>query len=389
MGLSEFITLNKEAILSECEAFAQTLLPAAANMSTTALRDHAAQVLAAIALDMTQPQTKREQRQKSKGLAPSSGDDEALTAAEIHGELRATAGFDVNQTTAEYRALRASVTRLWFESNPQLGREEVFELVRFNEAMDQALAESILHFAAEAAHMRNLFLGVLSHELRTPLSTIVTSAHSLVLGARQHKHLPDAADRVLRAGRRIESLLNDLLDYVRSGLGEGMRISVATADIGQVCARLVGELESLHPGQRIEVERRGDLMGTCDEQRMAQAVSNLISNAIKYGGMGAPVRVVLSGEDAAEIMISVHNAGPPIPLATRSSLFEPLIRGDAADKTGFNLGLGLYIVREIAVAHGGSAKVESSDEHGTAFQIRWPRRAESAPGSAFQGLHMS
>ena len=214
MGLSEFITDNKETILQECEAFACTL-PGGANMDGAALRDHAGQVLTAIAQDMRQPQTKREQREKSQGHAPRD-EGEPPTAAEVHGALRATAGFDVNETTAEFRALRASVIRLWLESGPQLGRENVFELVRFNEAMDQALAESILHFAAEAAHMRNLFLGVLSHELRTPLSTIVASAQSLVLAARMQKHLPDAADRVLRGGKRIESLLNALLDYVRS-----------------------------------------------------------------------------------------------------------------------------------------------------------------------------
>jgi hypothetical protein len=140
------------------------------------------------------------------------------TPAELHGELRAAAGFDVNQTAAEYRALRASVIRLWMESAPTLGREEVVELTRFNEAMDEALAASILHFAAEAARMRNVFLGVLSHELRTPLSTIMASAQSLLLSAKQGDTLPKAAERTLRGARRIQSLLDDLLDYVRSGL---------------------------------------------------------------------------------------------------------------------------------------------------------------------------
>src|SRR3954469_4744547 len=171
MGLSEFITLESARIMSEFEAFALQQLPAAADMDVAALRDHAAQVLAVIALDMRQPQTKFQQREKSLGHGPRVvGADSS--PAELHGELRAAAGFDVNQTAAEYRALRASVIRLWMESGPTLGREEVIELTRFNEAMDEALAASILHFAAEAARARNLFLGVLSHELRTPLSTI-------------------------------------------------------------------------------------------------------------------------------------------------------------------------------------------------------------------------
>jgi signal transduction histidine kinase len=388
MGLSDFITLHQETILADCEAFAQTLLPAAAKMDQAALRDHAAQVLAAIALDMKQPQTRREARSKSHGQGPRLDGDE-LTAAEIHGGLRASAGFDVNQTTAEYRALRASVIRLWFESEPRLGREEVFELVRFNEAMDQALAESILQFAAEAAHMRNLFLGVLSHELRTPLATIVASAHSLVLASRLQKHLPSAAERVLRGGKRIESLLNDLLDYVRSGIGEGMRVAPTAVDLGQVCDRVVAELQAVHPQTEIRVERRGELAGVCDEQRIAQAVSNLVSNATKYGSSGAPVHVELSGEADDEITISVKNAGPVISKETRDSLFEPLVRGVSSDGTGVNLGLGLYIVREIAQAHGGCVSVDSSAENGTVFEIRLPRHADAREASAFQGLRMN
>lgn len=388
MALSEFITAQQEAILAECEAFAQTLLPAAAKMDREALRDHAAQVLAAIALDMKQPQTRRQARDKSRGRGALAEGDEP-TAASTHGGLRATAGFDVNQAAAEYRALRASVIRLWLESGPRLGREEVFELVRFNEAMDQALAESILNFAAEAAHMRNLFLGVLSHELRTPLATIVASAHSLVLATRLQKHLPGAAERVLRGGKRIESLLNDLLDYVRSGIGEGMRVAPTAVDLGQVCDRVIGELQALYPQIVIEVDRRGELAGVCDEQRVAQAVSNLISNAIKYGTSGAPVQVELSGEEDDEMTIRVRNAGPAISTETRDSLFEPLVRGVTSDGTGVNLGLGLYIVREIAQAHGGSVDVDSSAEHGTVFEIRLPRHADASEASAFSSLRMN
>jgi signal transduction histidine kinase len=388
MGLSEFITRHQDTILAECEAFAETLLPAAAKLDRTALRDHAAQVLAAIALDMKQPQTRREQREKSHGHGPRL-DGDAPTAAEIHGGLRASDGFDVNQTTAEYRSLRASVIRLWLESEPHLGRDEVFELVRFNEAMDQALAESILHFAAEAAHMRNVFLGVLSHELRTPLLTIVASAHSLILAGRVQKHLPEAAERVLRGSKRIESLLNDLLDYVRSGIGEGMRVAPTAVNLGQVCTRIVGELQALHPERNIEVLSRGHLDGVCDEQRVAQAVSNLVSNAIKYGSTDGVVQVEVSGEDEDEIAIAVKNAGPPIATETLNTLFEPLVRGAGSDKTGFNLGLGLYIVKEIVQAHAGSIAVGSSPAQGTVFQIRLPRHAQAREVAAFTGLRMN
>ena len=386
MGLSDFITLESAKIMDEFEAFAVQQLPAAADMDVAALRDHASQVLAAIALDMRQPQTNRQQREKSLGHAPRL-DGAEPTAAELHGELRASAGFNVNQTAAEYRALRASVIRLWMESGPTLGREEVIQLTRFNEAMDEALAESILHFAAEGARMRNLFLGVLSHELRTPLSTVMASSQSLLLAANAGKTLPQAAERSLRGARRIQSLLDDLLDYVRGGLGEGMRVTPTAVDMGEACARIVGELRASHPSRAIEVEYSGDMACVCDEQRMAQAISNLLGNALRHGALDEPIVVLANGTEPAEMTVSVRNGGPPIPKAAREGLFEPMARGADATQTGHNLGLGLYIVREIALAHGGLVSVESDADVGTVFSIRIPRDAGGAAG-AFPHMRM-
>jgi signal transduction histidine kinase len=388
MGLSDFITRESDKIMAEFEAFAMEQLPAAAEMDVAALRDHARQVLQAVALDMRQPQTEREQREKSLGHAPRA-DGAGVEAAKIHGAMRAAAGFNVNQTAAEYRALRASVIRLWMDGGPALGRDEVFELVRFNEAMDEALAASILHFATEAARMRNLFLGVLSHELRTPLSTIMTSGHSLLLAAQQNKPMPAAAERVLRGSRRIQSLLDDLLDYVRSGLGEGMRVSRRDVDLGKVCEKIVAELRAIHPGRVIELDTLGDPMCACDEERIAQAVSNLVGNALKYGPADTPVKVRMAGAESDQVAVSVQNGGPPIPEATRESMFEPLVRGASTEREGYNLGLGLYIVREIALAHGGSASVESDAQVGTVFTVRLPRTAIDPPATAFPGLRMN
>jgi signal transduction histidine kinase len=390
MGLSKFISANAEAIMRGFDAFAREQLPAAADMDFLALRDHAKQVLDAIALDMRQPQTKAEQREKSMGHAVKAEGLED-TAAEIHGFQRAAAGFNVKQTAAEYRALRASVLRLWFDSGPQLGREQVFEVVRFNEAMDEALAESTLYFANEVARMRNLFLGVLSHELRTPLSTIMASGQSLIVGARLKREMPGVAERVLRGGRRIESLLDDLLDYVRSGLGEGIRVSPVSLDMASVCDRIVSELRASHPSRTIDFTFHGDLACVCDEQRIAQAVSNLIGNALHYGGSSTPITVVANGDDASEVLLTVKNAGPPIPKETCESLFDPLVRGagDGEGSNGYNLGLGLYIVREIVHAHGGTAHVASDAETGTVFTLRIPRHASPSTSAAFQGLRMN
>lgn len=380
LSLSEFIAANNALIVDECEAFARTLGPAAEDMDREALRDHIDQILVAVAADMKEPQTEGERSEKSKGRAPADAD--ALDpAAETHGALRAASGFDVTQTAAEYRALRASVIRLWLGTSPTLGPPQVEELTRFNEAMDQALAETLLQFATAAEASRNLFLGVLSHELRTPLGTIVGSAEMLLHVANQHPQLRDASNRILGGGRRIKSILDDLLDYVHSGTGGGMRVDPADVRMDRLCTRVAREVEAAFPDSRIELTQEGDMQGRWDEHRVAQALSNLMSNAIKYGAADAPVSVALDGTAADEVVVAVHNQGAEIPPETLESLFQPLVRGETGDPTGTSLGLGLFIVREIAIAHGGAVEVDSSDQ-GTTFSVRLPRSGDSVRGSA-------
>src|SRR5512141_2731528 len=143
MRLHDFIRANRESILTEWETFARTCAPAGATMGVAALRDHANAMLTVIAADLTTAQGGYEQSEKSKGNAPSS-DSAPLTAAESHGAGRAVSGFTVAQMVAEYRALRGSVLRLWMAAQGELGPAEIDDLIRFNEAIDQALAESIV-----------------------------------------------------------------------------------------------------------------------------------------------------------------------------------------------------------------------------------------------------
>jgi hypothetical protein len=153
MRLAEFILTNQEPILEMFDSFAQKQTPAAVGADAKALRDHAAQILEAITADMREPETPQEASEKSRSAAPVST-GKPLTAAEEHGALREALGFDINQTVSEYRALRAAVTKLWLDSRPQLGKSGVDDLVRFNEAIDQAVAESVRHFSLEEAKRR-------------------------------------------------------------------------------------------------------------------------------------------------------------------------------------------------------------------------------------------
>jgi signal transduction histidine kinase len=170
--LADFIDTRLREIMVDWEAFAATRLPASSKMDALALRDHAPQILKAISADLRTLQTAAEQQSKSHGLTPVSV-GAPQTAAEVHGMLRAQSGFSLIQLASEYRALRASVLRLWAAVN---GSEELAnvaeDVMRFNEAVDQAIAESVAFYSQEVDRSRQLFLGILGHDPRNPLNAM-------------------------------------------------------------------------------------------------------------------------------------------------------------------------------------------------------------------------
>src|SRR6185436_11989508 len=295
MRLAEFILSDMEAIVVEWEAFAGSQFPTGANPTRLTLRDHAQQILEAVAKDLLTPQTQQAQADKSKGRAfKLSGAPE--TAAETHATLRAKSGFDINQLVGEYRALRASVLRRWTDAcqpdNPGLE-----QIGRFNEAIDQAIAESISFFSAEVDQARNLLLGMLGHDMRSPLNTIqVTATYLAALNA--GAEVSAAASRLIRSGASMQALLDDLTDFSRNKLGLGINISLANADLSALFADELDQLRGGHPGRQMNLEVAGDTRGRWDGPRLQQLLRNLVSNAIKYGVPGAPVRVLLTGEKA-------------------------------------------------------------------------------------------
>lgn len=370
MRLAEFILHDMETILAEWEAFAATLLPAAAGMTSLALRDHARLILEAVAKDLSTPQTREAQSEKSKGRAPKVA-DAPETAAQTHAVLRARSGFDINQLVAEYRALRASVLRLWIDASP-VDQPGVEDVIRFNEAIDQAIAESVGHFHAQVERARNLLLGMLGHDMRSPLQTVQTTAsHLAALNAGEQVSM--AAARLIRSGAAMEALLDDLVDFNRTRLGLGIKVVPSDIDLAVSVAGEVEQLRGAYPRKRIELTVTGDCRGRWDGPRLQQALRNLVSNAVKYGVPDAPVRVALHGEEA-DIRLEVTNSGPPIDPSFFREIFDPLKRGAARgerDDRG-SLGLGLFIVREIAQAHGGEVEVRS-DRGETTFSVRLPR----------------
>jgi signal transduction histidine kinase len=371
MRLADFIARDIEAILAAWEAFAATLLPASADMGSVELREEAEQMLHAVAADLRTPQTREAQHKKSLNQGPTRvGTTES--AARTHGFLRARAGFTLNQLAAEYRALRASVLRLWMDDcapqTPDLG-----DIIRFNEAIDQALAESVTSFNSQIEQNRNLLLGMMGHDMRSPLQAIqVTSTYLAALNAGED--VSKAAGRLIRSGARMQALLDDLTEFNRTKLGLGINVSPAHINLADVLAEELDELRAIHPDRQIEFLVSGDVRGVWDSRRLQQLLGNLVLNAIKYGAPDTPVRVMMTG-DATHVRIDVSNSGAAIEPATLARIFDPLERGrhhQNQDARAGSLGLGLYIASEIAKAHHGAIETRS-DETETTFSVSLPR----------------
>ena len=373
MRLADFIDENIEPILAEAESFAASLLPAASHLDSVALRDHMPMIMEAIAKDLRSPQSPQEQLAKSLGRRPPiHGAPE--TAAQTHALLRAKAGFHVDQLVAEYRALRACTLRLWFDAGEAAGPDMTEDLFRFNEAIDQAVAESVSFFTAEVDRWRHVFLGVLGHDLRGPLNAILLTAE-LLSRMTGEAPLNNHTLRLINSGKRMKTLLDDLLDFSRASLGLGLGIHREQVDLAIVCAEEIDLLRAAGLGTEIEFHAQGDASGNFDGSRVREVLANLVTNAARYGTPGAAIEVTLIG-DAEHVRLSVSNSGLPIPGETINDLFEPLRRGRPLEERSdrANLGLGLFIVREIARAHGGEVQVVSAADK-TVFSMVLPRTA--------------
>jgi signal transduction histidine kinase len=373
MRLADFIDANVEPILSAAEAFAATMLPASSHMDAAALRDHMPMILTAVAKDLRSAQTSGEQLAKSLGQQPRiHGAPE--TAAQIHALLRAKAGFDISQLVAEYRALRACVLSLWLDGSNAGDAHTQDDLIRFNEAIDQAVAESVAYFTAEMDRWRHVFLGVLGHDLRGPLNAILLTAEVLskmTTEAPLERH----AVRLIQSGKRMKTLLDDLLDFSRASLGLGLGLHRNPVDLAIVCTEEIELLRTALPEAEISFRADGETSGSFDGSRVREALGNLVSNAARYGTKKTAIDVTLVGDDR-HVRLSVSNTGEPIPMEHVQALFEPLRRGRPSDELAesANLGLGLFIVREIAKAHGGEITVTSAGGT-TVFTLTLPRSA--------------
>ncbi len=383
MKFHTFIQANLDAIVGEWEAFARTLVPAATSMSGIALRNHSREILMAIVEDMQTSQTEIERSSKSRRAELTPAASETVAAA--HGALRHVAGFDLPQVVSEFRALRSSVLALWSRFETTGGNAlAIEEIARFNEAIDQALGESVQRYSRGVDASRDMFLAVLGHDLRSPLQSIEMASHMLNATVLPEATRLKVATRVRRASNVMSHLITDLLMFTRSRLGRGIPIERFDFDLGQLCNEEIDAVRTSYPERQFVRHLTGDLHIQGDVSRMQQVLSNLLNNAVQHGGESTPIRLSAYGEEDA-IVLSIASSGNPIPPNALRVIFEPLAQvptptSDLNKRVKTSLGLGLFIVREIVLGHRGTIDVKSSAE-ATVFTVRLPRATLAADGS--------
>jgi signal transduction histidine kinase len=242
-----------------------------------------------------------------------------------------------------------------------------FQLHRHKQQLAHELRER-----TETLRLNEMLTAVLSHDLRSPLNAVLTSA-VLIQRRSTEQQVVDTAARILSSGKRMSRMIEDMLDMARARLAGGIPLKREAADLGALVDRVVGEIQAAYPDRRIDIQKAGDLNGNWDGERLAQVVSNLLGNALQHGDEADAVKVNVTGTESEAVEITVENSGT-IPADLLPRLFDPF-RG-AQRQTGRTegLGLGLYIVHQIVLAHGGSVDVISGGgDNRTRFSVRIPR----------------
>ena len=400
MRLADFILANVEPILVEWESFARGIWPNGATADPAEMRDEAEDILRETAVDMQSLQTGAQQAEKSKGAGRPRHEGGGLTrASSSHGTGRVASGFDLWAVVAEYRALRASVLRLWRESEPGPDLRDLDDVTRFNESMDQSLTHAIRGYAeqvdrdreallaneqasrreAEAANRaKDVFLATLSHEMRTPLNAIVGWLSILRHEDAETRHFQEGLKVIERNTMAQVQLIDDVLDVSRIVSGK-LRIDIRACQLADVINAGVNVVRTaaVARGITLDVQLDPAVSGAwCDSVRIQQVVWNLVSNAVKFTPKGGRVDVTLSREKSS-FQIQVSDTGQGISPELLPHIFDRFRQADSSTRRRFaGLGLGLSIVKYIVEAHGGTVEVTSSGEgKGSTFTVRLPVRA--------------
>jgi PAS domain S-box-containing protein len=267
---------------------------------------------------------------------------------------------------------------LYYDTPHAFGRADI-ETAR---AIANHLASVTLRYETvatlqETVRNNELLAGVLAHDLRNPLAAMMTAAHLLLANDHDATLSPwnaKALSKILSSGSRMKAMIEQLLDFTRARSGGGIGVDPKETNLAELAEQALEELELTHPTWRLDRQVVGDPIGCWDPDRMLQVISNLATNAGQHGHAGGAVRVTVDGTQAERVILDVHNQGV-IAAVQPQELFNPFRSfGQPRSRSG-GLGLGLFIVREIVKAHGGTVEVVSSEADGTSFIATLPRRS--------------
>lgn len=367
MRLADFIEGNRERIVDAWQRYAASLPPFEGQGAVAELRTHGSHMLDTIVSSMRRP---ADPSLAAAALQP----EQPHSGGIAHGLQRHAAGLSLVAMTAEFRALRAVVLRLWAGAGFVRSPQAFDDLVTFNESIDSVTAAAVAGFSQAVERDRALMMGIVAHDLRGPLHTAAMAMH--VLGRRHPSVNEDASMGQLRRSlARMMPMVDDLMDVAAAGLRGRMSVRPQRMDLAALTHEIVAEVAAEFPALRFVVDASDQPVGDWDRVRLGQLLSNLLRNAAVHGDGREPVRVRLAGQ-ARQVVLSVQNSGPVIPEAERARLFSPTTRGANASH-GAHLGLGLYIVQEIAAGHGGRVELKSDAEAGTTISVYLPPSADA------------
>lgn len=298
------------------------------------------------------------------------GDTEASQRAYVllvqgHALTRLGHGVGLDTLLAEYQVLR----ELILEHVLDEAHDDKRGIIALDRAFDLAFAEAVRRFTMHRDEVRERFVGILGHDLRNPLMALTLAAETILETPCSQSGHARLAAAIRKGGERMSRMNSDLVDFALGQLGGGIPALPQTCDMADICREAVDEMRATHPDRDIKLDTTGHLAGSWDRDRVIQVISNLVANALLHGE--DPIRArAYESDDRQFVITEVTNEGAPIPAELIGGLFDPFRRGARAKKGG--LGLGLYIVQQIALAHGARVDVESTAD-GTTFRIAWPR----------------
>ncbi|MGE1153879.1 sensor histidine kinase [Pseudomonas kitaguniensis] len=374
MRLDEFINRCIEDILLEWESIACTVKVSTVASDFDLFRRQTKNLLATIA---QQIKTGKIGCHKTAKPFEHDANNDTESPAHTYGMARHLAGVSMDQMISEYRDLRSCILTLWLSSDRVTDDNDIWDIIHFNNAIDEAIIVSISTYEQVVESARGRALGVLGHDLRSPLCAILMAGDLLCQNHSLAKRDIRLASQISASARRANQMVNDLIDLARCNLGFGIPINlkVEQSNFSILIAALVEELSIGFPQSHIVLDVSLAGQGMCDPARIEQVFTNLICNAILHGDSEQPINVELSQNEHYTIF-SVKNRGEPISPGLLPNIFEPQAwysgNLEARRSSSSGLGLGLVIAAEIVKAHGGKIEVVSTVERGTIFTVFLP-----------------